>query len=366
MDPAALYAGIGSTTAQSLLASHLRTVLPARATFLSELDALLAASAHLPALYRGDTIELQGVTNSGKTSLLHFLAMTTLLPDEYSFPITVDGVVKGTRAVKFGGMRQRVVWMDCTQGFDVRRLEGMLRSHVTNTLLESHLPLDEQVLTQIIDTSLSRFSLYSPTTSLQLAAALHALPTTLAESRASEDLGYLLIDGYSDFVWPDAHLRESSPTLPATIQRHILTGLARIREEWAPILVLTEHVLRDHKLSHLSSEGDPFYSHHRSYPWPSIATPSTPVDPLYPLRPVQITHGGVTSQSIGLTAHITLHPPPLLMISPKLGMMNALRSRSWHHRKGEGPGERFSGVVRGRGGKEVGSWLFDITTTGIE
>lgn len=157
-------------------------------TFLSGLDALLLGEPDTNSeditttsnrgVRRGDIIEIQGVTASGKSTLLLFLAATAILPTR------VDG------GARVGGKHQTVVWVECgtSVGPDVDRLRLLCKTHLT-TMLPRKTP---QQVDELVNQSLDRFTVFRPTTTAQLAQVVHDLPQWFMQ-QGKDEIGYLMM-----------------------------------------------------------------------------------------------------------------------------------------------------------------------------
>lgn len=170
VDPATLLSGIKSQSALHLTSSA-RWSTSRSPSYISGLDSLFDEAPLRP----GDIVELQGVTGSGKTQLLLYLAMTAILPRRC-----------GTAQV--GGKESQVVWLDCTLRFDIRKLANMCRGHLRNVLGD----VDDKVLEREVERCMNRFVLFEPSSMLQLAATVQMLPEWYKEN-GKEELGYVMM-----------------------------------------------------------------------------------------------------------------------------------------------------------------------------
>ncbi|BGP39174.1 hypothetical protein JCM10450v2_003128 [Rhodotorula kratochvilovae] len=382
MDPTTLSDGIRSSTALSLVSSvRYHTALPT--TYVSGLDALLH-SANL-SLRRGDIVEVQGLPGSGKSSLLLHLAATALLPRTAHVRIA-DQVL----AVPVGGKEQAVAWIDCAAArFDIDRLASLIRHHLDLAIRRFRAPRGigaprGEELESLVDECMARLHVFAPTSTLQLAATVQALPRWAARTTADE-LGYVLVDGMSEFAWADQHTAATAAGGAGQDKqplRLLLHALAQLRATLAPLVFITQWVFRPHAvLPQRSQEGLPFYAHHYAPPhWPSILSPSpassaTP-DPTAARSPLALLEGGPLP--VPLALHITLHPPPLAPLrrgTPLAALLAEQRRRVRARekalagpRKGSvgtaegavGGTEGIKCVVRRPGGAEVGSWEMGV------
>ncbi|TNY17866.1 hypothetical protein DMC30DRAFT_88985 [Rhodotorula diobovata] len=392
MDPATLSDAIHSSTARSLVA-QVRYFSSTPPTWIPGLDTLLDAAPNLH-LHRGDLVELQGLPGTAKSSLLLHLAATALLPRTAHVPIA-DTVL----AVPVAGKELHVAWLDCTPArFDLDRLAALVRHHLDLAIRRFRAPRGigaprDSELDALVDECMTRLTVFTPTSTLQLAATLRGLPRW-ASAHTADELGYVLIDGMSEFAWADQHAAATAtggPTAPPV--RLVLDALSHLRATLSPLVFLTQWVFRPAAvLAHKSQEGLPFYAHH--YPpshWPSILSPArppppppAPSDPRRPLDPPQASPPGPTASGrpappvpvpVPLALHLTLHPsptPPLRRGTPLALLLSEQRRRvRVREREREGPGagtargavggtEGIRCVVRRPGGAEVGSWEIEV------
>ncbi|KAI5477334.1 rad51 family DNA repair protein [Pseudohyphozyma bogoriensis] len=363
-----------------LLSSVLYTTSPPGASYISGLDALFDRSA---GLNRGDVIEISGVASSGKTQLLYFLAMTALLPERWE--VELGGVVVDAY---IGGKGKSVVWMDATQRFDINRLTSLLQTHLTaqvNAVRSEDVlaPAPSTILEQV-QLCLENLHVFTPSSTSQLAISVLRLPEyfTNLENDHSPEIGYLIIDGMSEFTSSDQLAREkakddkgkgraedqstSSTSTPTTAAHTnspstspplhlLLAAIARVRTTLSPVTVYTTWVHADSRVAYKSQSGLPFFPPSLPLPWPQITSSPPPFDPSSPLAHPPLP----TSQTptFSLAYHITTYPRPMTKFPQGTRLGTALKERK--NGRGEGM-EGFVAVVRGRGGKEVGQFEFDV------
>ncbi|GAA5879223.1 hypothetical protein JCM1840_007619 [Sporobolomyces johnsonii] len=362
MDPAALSAAIRTESAVDFFSScRCSTSLPV--TYVEGLDALLYGTD--AALRRGDVVEVQGLPSSGKTSLLLHLAATALLMRKAH--VRIDGSVA---EVRVGGKEETVVWMDCTTRFDIARLASLVRHHLVVAIQRFRRPRGlgaptVEELDSLVEECLARFHVFHPTSTLQLAATVQGLPEWFKD-HATEDLGYVLVDGMSEFAWADQYVRETTPKPPPPNPplpplRLLLAAIANLRKTLAPVIFITQWVFRPSvTLPHLSQEKFPFYQHHFAPPhWPSISSPSPSIDPSDPLKPPTLPNSDWPTFPIKL--HITMHPPAKAVFRKGVGLATVLSESMKESGEREGKGtEGIKCVLRGPGGKEIGSWEMGV------
>lgn len=300
----------------------------------------------LSEINRGDVIEFQGVRSSGGQHFLSFLAMTAVLPNTYQLSRRITATNGELHAeIKFGGKNQTVVWIDTSGAFDVDRLAIMLRGHIANTIGAANLGIDtlereEEIVEEIVVECLERVTVYSPRSTIQMACAVAAIESTYMNSlTVQQEIGYVFIDSVSEFTWFDILEKETNSSSPSLT--HLIAALTRLRNNLAPIFVLSQWVLKSN-LSHLSRDKLPFYSNHLPPPWPTILIP--------PATP--------GSRHFGLTTHITLHPPKMKFVPAGVGLEAAMKLEKTE--------EVYTAVLRARGGQEIGSWQYNLSPTGIQ
>jgi len=368
MEPTLLGSTITTTSGLELFNSiRYSTSLPH--TFIDGLDQLLNTDGN-PSLHRGDVIELQGVTGSGKTQLLYKFAINCLLPKKLHVRLEREVVEIGV-----GGKEELVCWMDCTssrRGFDIQRISTLLRHHLVSEINDYRrpkgigAPLEEEV-ESLIDECLTRLHVFSPTSTIQLASTLQTLPDWFKNAKGGEggeDLGIVIIDGMTEFAWSDQYER-SLPNPPSSAPlldplKLFSQSIANLRLQLSPIIMISQWVMnptRPHGI--ISSDKHPFYKHHFLPPsYPSLVSTSLP-NPTNPLSP----HPKHPLFSIDY--HLTLHPSPKPSFRKGITFGMVLKEG----RKGMVGGNRRTGekrltegiicVVREKGGQELGN--FDVS-----
>ncbi|KAF8313810.1 hypothetical protein DL93DRAFT_2228268 [Clavulina sp. PMI_390] len=200
-----------SITAAELFSSNRRQIVRPGPFFIDAIDThtskTLPASTWVDSTLKwGDVIEVQGASASGKTSLLYFLVMTTILP----YSITM---FRGNEdfEVILGGREKAVIVCDCDESWDAPRLRHLLSEHVMRRLLvvmtdvaESDASrLFESSIKTIVDHSLKRLHIFRPTSPLTLLATLISLPIYHSSSMPDQEICMLMIDSLTSFHWPD-------------------------------------------------------------------------------------------------------------------------------------------------------------------
>ncbi|KAL8290075.1 hypothetical protein RQP46_003014 [Phenoliferia psychrophenolica] len=362
-----LASGIHTESGRALLSSVRFATTPQGDTFVTGLDTLVTT------FERGDVIEVQGGPSSGKTQLLLCLAMTAILPQ------TWEPVVKGqTLNVYLGGKGKAVAFFDCTQRFDIERLASLLRSYLAAQLASALGPRlgppPEQLTELEVMRCLGRLRVYTPGSTIELAATLLRLPADLASDHTSHDLAYVIVDGSSEFCWADQLEREQTAAalkgkgratdaadLHLSPLRLLVSSLAHVRQILSPIVFLSQWVMREDSVSNRSRDDLPFYHHHLPPPYPHITSHLPPFDPSDPLRTHSLPNSDIPT--IFLKWHIQIFAPPLQTLNVAKPFRHAFLKRL----EGRGSGMvGFTAVLRGAGGKEVGSWNMDVLDDRIE
>jgi hypothetical protein len=252
----------------------------------------------------------------------------------------------------------------------------MLHSHLVGQLARTP-DIDVHARPQLVDQLVKdcltrRLIIFEPHSTLDLAVSLRNLPEWYKLANLDEEIGYVLIDGMSDFSFVDALAAEESKSLPPLsspepAMRHLVSALAHLRSTLSPIIFLTNYALRTYSITHRSKEGYPFYQSHLLSPWPLITSPPLPPNPLDPLDTL-LPPLLPTSESPTIPIyHITLHAPNVDMIPKGCTLDRLIRTReAIRSYQVENGMESFVAVLRIQGGKEIGSWSFDVKSAGLE
>ena len=228
------------------LDEHIRSALPASTTSESSLNP-------------GDVIEIQGLAGSGKTSLLYFLSMTSILP----FKLMVS-YLGNSYEIVLGGRGKAAVVCDCDGNWNSSRLEHIISTYVHRRVLqtinvESELELADSddlandvspSVPTIVGTSLQHIHIFRPTSSLSFAATLIALPSYHTSSMPDQEICMLMIDSMSAFHWPDrwnadrsaldAQRGANPPLATHEMPMHrILTALNELRQRFGFVTFIT-------------------------------------------------------------------------------------------------------------------------------
>ncbi|TFK57162.1 hypothetical protein OE88DRAFT_1596740, partial [Heliocybe sulcata] len=224
---------------------------PPGCTQIAALDAHCFSSTRhqaspLSSMNRGDVIEVQGAAGTGKTHIVYHLLATCLLPVRYS-------------GVELGGWGKAAVVLDTENSFDILRFRQLILSrvlHILSTRTSGSVSLNEMTLTTtaqcITDQCLQNLHLFTPSSSLQLAATLLHLPAYHAAHMPDSEIGLIAIDSLSSFYWVDRYTAEKARTAAGTSSRSalpsvsvknpltcVLSALQRIRLSHGPVIVYT-------------------------------------------------------------------------------------------------------------------------------
>lgn len=258
----------------ALVIDALVLAAPPGNTLIPGLDALLSPpppgetrdgdfhSAHpiSSALQRGDMLELQGVSGSGKTSLALFLAVTTSLPDV----VTLKDSHDQSREITIGGKGKSVVWIHPESHAGVAsRMAMWMQAHVRHCLGTGQAQYFQQDVDSIVRSALSRITIIRlPHISIEigspydpLAATLMSLNTSGCDLRqgADEEISLLVVDGFGDDFWAGRLYRELARTANTTTSagnikdgaemRDVVKALTDLRRDTGAVVVVTTQAI---------------------------------------------------------------------------------------------------------------------------
>lgn len=275
-------------------------------------------------------VEIQGPPASGKTHLLYYIVMITILPTEFlGSPI--------------GGWQKAAVIYDTDSTFDIQRLRQLLLSRVVDILPQDsakHLAL----------AALKRVHVFQPTSSIQLAATLTNFPKYHMTSILNEDVGLVAVDSVSSFYWPDRFTMEQLNS--ATAQhgtfhtpnsfQYILTALQKLRLSYGAVIVLTNWGLNPFTKSTDNSAPTTLYKQHIK-PFPIITLTDSNRIPF-------------NEASLPLMHHITLC---FVSIAPSL-LLADLETEEAQYRSKIVTNSEILGIIRSRGSSRVGRFTFGV------
>ncbi|KZT05907.1 uncharacterized protein LAESUDRAFT_205252 [Laetiporus sulphureus 93-53] len=377
------------TLQQLLVTVQTETCSPCK-TQLTGLDAVLTSQGanmkpqEVP-VRRGDVLEIQGSTATGKTSLLYHLLITCILPSEY-------------QSANIGGWNKAAICFDTDGTFDIERFHRLLMLRLSRLIKNGGEPPETTLealfpaIDELASLCLERLHVFRPASSFQMAATLLDLPRyhCARPSLQALEIGLVTVDSLSAFYWADRFTVEhscsagerSGGTGRVNPLRHVLSALQELRASRGPVIVLTNWGLNPLKKSVVSGEEEetsPFFKQHlQSFPSPFHNSSSDPADT--PLRgasnasPHSVHRASsplpghpdtlmrdlvdVTSGSLPLTHHITLRMAPMDPLpSSATGKVNAGdASRSSPVQKCQ-----YEGIVRTPVNASVGRFNFVIT-----
>ncbi|KAJ9112582.1 hypothetical protein QFC19_000601 [Naganishia cerealis] len=186
-------------------------------------------------LNHGDFYEIQGTSGSGKTQLVLFLLMTSILPAKIKFRESdlsdaagkdSDGVstAKQIRELGIGGKAQSVIFIhSSTHASPILRLSSLITSHVEHCLSSSEQQISAESQAKlarlVVKSALSRLTVFKiPIANASfaasdivspyapLAATLAFIPQHVRQSDC--ELSLLIIDGIGDGFWQTRWQRE--------------------------------------------------------------------------------------------------------------------------------------------------------------
>jgi DNA-repair protein XRCC2 len=245
-------------------------------------------------LNRGDLIEIQGPTGSGKTELLYFLTMRTVLPQEIR--------LFGHRPLVLGGRDKSVIVCDCDSKWDILRLHHIMIEFLRSKVREAFpvIDLDAEVVTsqleQTTQVSLRRLHFFRPSSSAALAATLLHLQHYHFTKMQEEEICMLMIDGgLSSFFWQDRWHVESTSKVSREAATSPTAGVVRalqtFRSSHNPITFITNWAITP------LSNSPFFFRQHIPPPYPAPFQVDRHGAPVPRVSPIQMTH------------HITLYNP---------------------------------------------------------
>ena len=359
---------------------------PPGSTFFAPLDAILENyhphASDSSTLNRGDVLEVQGPAGSGKTSILHFLAMTTCLPRSWSVALSVRGSSRPPRIedIAIGGRSRSVAVVDCNNGrFSIERLYRLVHAHLERRVQEhaGQIPAlysataPEEDLHKETIKALARVHVFNPTSSVSLAATLLQLPLYSIKACASEIL-FVLVDGMSAFYWQDRYAqeqehssrREGKPKIPSLSKQpmqNVIHALKTVREKLGCVTVLTNWAFPSG-----NAESDShFYRQHLQRPYPSPFLRAG--DDIYPLQPEFFEEHPFYSSSFAITHHLTLRPAEIKPVPVEQGFDVAEKEEKFRFAEQQDKGStvyvRLPGIENG---DCVGMWELVNRANGVE
>lgn len=306
-------------------------------------------------LNRGDVIEIQGPSSSGKTHFLYHLTMNCILPNEVVLT-SIDGSPKFSCMLSIGGWNKGAIIVDTDDHWSTSRLHHLILCRLAHLLPPGQQTLRPS-LEELTNESLKNLHIFRPTSSISLAATLLHLPAYHIKHMPEAEIALLMIDSVSAFYWTDRLATEklhgakdgnSSPL------NHFLTSLQRFRLSYGPVTVLTNWGLSP--VSKPSSEAPAAVVGHES------AQPPFYRQHLYPFpAPFEHPQRKLTNANLfpPITHHITL---PLTLVPPLPSDLTSVadaREAEAHRAQIVRYGE-VRGIVRTVESGRIGRFTFEI------
>ncbi|KIJ21644.1 hypothetical protein PAXINDRAFT_104959 [Paxillus involutus ATCC 200175] len=305
----------------------------------------------LPAINRGEVIEIQGPASSGKTHLLYHILLNCLIPkSDHTTPVAVGG--RGMSAIVY----------DTDLSFIVQRLRHLLLTRISHLLPLS----DESEKEEIVRQSLVRLHVFRPTSLLQLATSLKNLPLYHASHMPNDEIGVLAIDSMSTFYWGERfsaeRMRNVAPEKARSMSGlafipplyHILNAIQSVRLSHGPLIVLTSWALGQDNAA--SRFGMPYKQHLHPFPTLDVVDLGAKVakntDHISLASPFHLMH------------NISLSSPPPAPFLPDTPLDDALRQEAQYRKKVVEKGEVFC-LVRSSGTRDTSHFTFYITNEDI-
>jgi DNA-repair protein XRCC2 len=186
--------------------------------------------SYLSSLHRGDILEIQGSSGSGKSHLLYYLICSCILP------------------LRFGGWNKITVVFDTDRTFDIHRLETILRGRLIHIFSS-----DQSSTGQVISVALHNVHIFRPQSSYQLAAGLANLSSYHMSNLPTSEIALLAIDSLGSFFWQDRFaIERQSNTNPLATPIHtpsthplqtVLTALSSFRKSHHPVTIIVNREL---------------------------------------------------------------------------------------------------------------------------
>jgi len=332
---------------------------PPGSTYIQALDAhFWSTISHHPSslssLNRGDVVEIQGPSSSGKTHLVYHLLITCIMPSNY---LSVD----------LGGWDKAAIVFDSDGAFDVCRLRELLLSRLSRLCAKS---CECPHIQDLANKALEKLHLFRPATSNQLAVTLLHLPAYHTAHLPETEIGLLAIDSISSFYWPDrltVELMRSAQPAPSYTSplQHVLTALQDFRSSHAPVIVLTNWGLNP--LTNPSPTSTSTFYRQHLHPFPSPFNGAS-TDSSMTLNAGSSLNSNLPSL-LPIMHHITLLHTPIPPFRSGISLEEA-KSQEEMYRKALVDKGEVVGLVRSLGSTRVGRFLLqigvnDITSGGV-
>jgi hypothetical protein len=235
-----------------------------------------------PYLSPGDVVEFCGPAYGGKTSILYFIILTTILPPYWIQSNIESGPsLKITKRFEIGGRGTSVIFFDLDGRFDANRVYEWAVKHLKRIVEKSceeesdieddgnnvekrrdknggcsdWVPTEEEIKEIVLD-ALKRLHVFNPQSSLEFIATLCSLKEYLeyCRQRTREIFSFIVIDSIMAFYWQDRaeeSYRGNSPSSSVSLVQ-ILNILSSLLSANGLVLLTTSwSLISDNYLSTL-------------------------------------------------------------------------------------------------------------------
>ncbi|GJE85767.1 RecA-like domain-containing protein [Phanerochaete sordida] len=232
-----------------------------------------------PLLSRGNLIELQGSSGSGKSHLVYAAIVTCILPQHHA-------------QLDLDGWDQAAVVLDTDESFDLRRVCQLLDARIHAAVAKDPM-VDDSDIAAIRDESLRNLHVFYPQSSIQLATTLLALPSYHWNEPHIQhrEMGLVVVDSLSTFYWEDRYtveqLRSGQKSSGVDIRtpfRHVISALEDLMSTHRPLMLVTNWGLSPLNKDAAHSEDAPYFRQHL-YPMPPGFGEPEPVESVTQLAP---------------------------------------------------------------------------------
>ncbi|WVQ72477.1 hypothetical protein IAR50_002032 [Cryptococcus sp. DSM 104548] len=262
------------TAAEALMGIRYNTSPPGP-TFIPSLDAALLRLRPHPgnsSLRRGDLVELVGTSGSGKSSLIIFLLLITILSATLPVPFSTSLGGKEAHAMLFQPNTHRSI---------LPSLRRAMEAHIRSCAPE----VEDDVVNNVIRESMGRLRVWTGRPRWKdLALGIRSVldetsPYCLPLANSGHALDLLAIDGLSDAYYPkrwseeqrgrrqQPHLTGKAVEMEDIGLRQVMEAIGAVRKELGSVVVMSVQSLR------VSRDVQPFYLPHLPPPYPSPFAP---------------------------------------------------------------------------------------------
>lgn len=270
--------------------------------------------------------------------------------------------------IAIGGRANCCAVLDCDGRFSIDRLYQLVRSHLARRVQEHAATIpalysaeaDPDALHEETLKALTRVHVFSPTSSISLAASVLSLPAYV-QKNCSEELTFVLLDNISAFYWQDRFQAEQDKVSikgkqnfsGAAALRNTLSALNQIRQKLGCVVVLTNWAFPGAGDVH-PTPNSPFFRQHLPKPYPSPFVKSD--DALSTVPAFNPSHP-IDTSGFNITHHITLHGAQYKAVSKNTSLENTLKEEPFRSMDQQEIGSmafvRIPGVEEG---EELGRW----------